>query len=66
MIPRSIKLGEAPGFGMPIILYDKNSHGARSYYEFAKEFLGVDFPIEIETKEKKESEDGEESIRQRA
>ncbi len=66
VIPRSIKLGEAPGFGMPIILYDKNSNGARSYYEFAKEFLGVDFPIEIGTKEKKEPEDGEESVRQGA
>lgn len=47
VIPRSIKLGEAPGFGLPVVLYDKNSQGARSYYEFAKEFLGVDFPLEI-------------------
>ncbi len=45
VIPRSIKLSEAPGFGLPIILYDKNSQGAQSYYEFSKEFLGEDFQI---------------------
>lgn len=49
VIPRSIKLGEAPGFGLPVVLYDKHSQGARSYYEFAKEFLGVDFPLETGT-----------------
>lgn len=63
VIPRSIKLGEAPGFGQPIILYDKHSQGARSYYEFAKEFLGIDFPLELHTKEEKEILDGEESVR---
>lgn len=66
VVPRSIKLSEAPGFGLPIILYDKNSQGARSYYEFSKEFLGEDLQIEFEAKEKKEIQDGEESIRQGA
>ncbi len=66
VIPRSIKLGEAPGFGMPIVLYDKHSQGARSYYEFAKEFLKADFPLELQTRQEKEIPDGEESIRQGA
>lgn len=66
VIPRSIRLSEAPGFGLPIILYDKNCQGARSYYEFSKEFLGEDFQIEFDVKEEKEIRDGEESIRQGA
>lgn len=39
IIPRNIKLGEAPSFGKPIILYDKNSIGSKKYEEFAVEFL---------------------------
>lgn len=41
IIPRNIKLTEAPGFGKPIALYDKNSLGAQKYQEFADEMLGV-------------------------
>jgi chromosome partitioning protein len=39
MIPRNVRLGEAPSFGKPIILYDINSSGAQSYLELAREFL---------------------------
>ncbi len=39
VIPRNIKLSEAPGFGKPIFLYDKESEGAKKYKEFANEFL---------------------------
>ena len=39
VIPRSIKMGEAPGFGMPIMLYDKNCIGSKKYEEFVNEFL---------------------------
>lgn len=39
IIPRSIKLSEAPGYGKPIILYDKQSHGAEAYRKLAQEFL---------------------------
>ncbi|WP_457553676.1 ParA family protein [Desulfobacula sp.] len=38
-IPRNIKLGEAPSYGLPIILYDKLSKGSKSYMTFAREFL---------------------------
>lgn len=41
IIPRSIKLAEAPSFGKPIALYDKNSTGAQSYHNVAKEILGL-------------------------
>ncbi len=40
VIPRSIKLSEAPGFGKPIELYDKSSIGAKTYSVLTKEILG--------------------------
>ena len=40
IIPRNIKLSEAPSFGKPISVYDRNSAGAKKYDEFAREFLG--------------------------
>ena len=39
VIPRNIRLSEAPSYGMPITLYDARSKGAKSYEKFAKEFL---------------------------
>jgi chromosome partitioning protein len=41
VIPRNIRLTEAPGFGKPIALYDKNSIGAQKYHAFMDELLGV-------------------------
>jgi chromosome partitioning protein len=38
-IPRNVRLGEAPSFGKPILLYDANSPGAQSYLSLAKEVL---------------------------
>ena len=39
VIPRNVRLAEAPSFGQPIITYDPNSRGARAYYYLAKEIL---------------------------
>jgi chromosome partitioning protein len=39
VIPRNIRLSEAPGFGKPIFLYDKDSEGAKKYKELTKEFI---------------------------
>lgn len=39
VIPRNVRLSEAPSYGMPITEYDPRSKGARSYEKFAKEFL---------------------------
>ncbi|TKJ35109.1 hypothetical protein CEE39_01485 [bacterium (candidate division B38) B3_B38] len=39
VIPRSVRLGEAPGFGKPIILYDLSSKGAQAYLNLAKEVI---------------------------
>lgn len=38
-IPRNIRLGEAPSFGKPILLYDAASVGARSYIQLANEII---------------------------
>ena len=40
IIPRNVKLSEAPSFGKPILLYDNNSIGAKRYSEFALELIG--------------------------
>lgn len=39
VIPRSIRLAEAPSFGKPILSYDPRSRGAESYIKLAKEIL---------------------------
>ena len=39
VIPRAVRLAEAPSFGRPINYYDKNGKGARAYMDLAKEIL---------------------------
>jgi chromosome partitioning protein len=41
VIPRNVKLTEAPGFGRPIAIYDKTSIGAQRYQQFTEELLGT-------------------------
>jgi chromosome partitioning protein len=40
-IPRNVRLGEAPSFGMPVLLYDATSPGALSYFSLAKEIMAA-------------------------
>jgi chromosome partitioning protein len=42
VIPRNVRLAEAPSYGKPIILYDIRSRGAESYLQLAKEILSHD------------------------
>ena len=42
VIPRNVRLGEAPSHGLPAILYDKKSRGAKAYVSLAKEILNKD------------------------
>ncbi|MDD2216492.1 MAG: ParA family protein, partial [Eubacteriales bacterium] len=39
VIPRNVRLAEAPSYGLPITEYDPRSKGAQAYREFADEFL---------------------------
>jgi chromosome partitioning protein len=42
IIPRNVRLAEAPSFGKPIFLYDIRSKGAESYIRLAKEILSYE------------------------
>jgi chromosome partitioning protein len=42
VIPRNVRLGEAPSHGMPVILYDVKSRGAEAYLSLAKEMIARD------------------------
>ncbi len=42
VIPRNVRLAEAPSFGLPITAYDPKSKGAEAYTEFAEEFLELE------------------------
>jgi len=41
VIPRTVRLSEAPSFGQPITVFDPTSKGAVAYRELAKEVSGV-------------------------
>lgn len=46
VIPRNIRLTEAPSFGKPIVLYDKESIGAQKYEQLTREILGLPVPAD--------------------
>lgn len=39
IIPRNVRLAEAPSYGMPVLLYDRSSKGAQAYLELAQEII---------------------------
>jgi ATPases involved in chromosome partitioning len=39
VVPRNVRLSEAPSHGVPVLLYDKNCPGSKSYFNFTDEFL---------------------------
>jgi chromosome partitioning protein len=55
VIPRNVRLAEAPSHGKPVALYDARSRGAEAYMELALEFLarnGMESPRDLERKSK--------------
>ncbi len=50
IIPRTVRLSEAPGFGRPITMYDSRSKGAKAYRKLAREFMereALDDPLPV-------------------
>ena len=39
VIPRNVRLSEAPSHGMPVLIYDKYCLGSKSYFSFTDEFI---------------------------
>lgn len=52
IIPRNVRLAEAPSYGLPIVKYDPASKGARAYKKFAEEFLERERQMRNDNKEK--------------
>jgi chromosome partitioning protein len=53
VIPRNIRLAEAPSHGKPVALYDPRSRGTEAYFELAGEYLarnGIESPRSLERK----------------
>ncbi len=46
VIPRNVRLSEAPSHGVPVLVYDKQCSGSKSYLNFADEFLKQDHIME--------------------
>ena len=42
VVPRNVRLSEAPSHGIPVLLYDKNCPGSKSYFNFTDEFIDQD------------------------
>ena len=45
VIPRNVRLSEAPSHGMPVLLYDKTCPGSKSYFSFTDEFVNQETTI---------------------
>ena len=46
VVPRNVRLSEAPSHGVPVLLYDKICPGSKAYFKFAEEFLEQDKQVE--------------------
>ena len=42
VIPRNVRLSEAPSHGIPVLIYDKKCSGSKSYFNFTNEFISQD------------------------
>ena len=45
VIPRNVRLSEAPSHGMPVLIYDKSCPGSKSYFSFTDEFINQETTV---------------------
>ena len=45
VIPRNVRLSEAPSHGMPVLIYDKSCPGSKSYFSFTDEFINQEATV---------------------
>ena len=45
VIPRNVRLSEAPSHGMPVLIYDKTCPGSKSYFSFTDEFINQETKV---------------------
>ncbi len=45
VIPRNVRLSEAPSHGMPVLIYDKSCPGSKSYFSFTDEFMSQESKV---------------------
>ena len=45
MIPRNVRLSEAPSHGLPALLYDISSRGATAYLDLAREIIRMELSV---------------------
>ena len=46
VVPRNVRLSEAPSHGVPVLIYDKTCPGSKSYFAFTEEFLNQEKLLE--------------------
>ena len=46
VVPRNVRLSEAPSHGVPVLIYDKGCPGSKSYFNFTEEFLNKEKTME--------------------
>ena len=46
VVPRNVRLSEAPSYGMPVLFYDKTCLGSKAYFKFTDEFLNQENKVE--------------------
>ena len=57
VIPRNVRLAEAPSYGLPIIFYDKHSPGANAYTALAQELMQLETPLQPSPQDQRTSEE---------
>ena len=46
IVPRNVRLSEAPSHGVPVLIYDKTCPGSKAYFNFSQEFLNQEKIVE--------------------